>query len=65
MAAYSASNIVVTVSEVTTTNANGQAAIIGSNSLNSTARAVGQSVMLPSGPQTLPAGSSLIGGEGI
>jgi Flp pilus assembly protein TadG len=46
VAPYSASGMVVTISEITT-NAAGQATIAWSDSLNGTAHAVGQSVTLP------------------
>ena len=51
MAPYSASPIVVTVSEVTT-NSSGQGTITWSDSLNGTPRPVGQSVTLPTQIQT-------------
>lgn len=46
IAPYSTSNIVVTVSEVTT-NASGAATVTWSDSLNGTARTVGQAITLP------------------
>lgn len=60
MAPYSASNMVVTVSEVTT-DANSNATITWSCALNGSAHAVGASVTLPSG-LTQPS-ISLIWGE--
>lgn len=51
IAPYSASNIVVTVSEVTT-NASGNATVTWSDSLNGTPRSVGQVITLPSSLQT-------------
>ncbi len=57
---YSTSGVTVTVSEVST-DANGNATITWSDSLNGTARTVGQSVTLPSDLQT--ANISLIWGE--
>jgi len=47
IAPYSASNLIVTVSEVST-NASGSATVTWSNSLNGTARTVGQAMTLPS-----------------
>jgi Flp pilus assembly protein TadG len=61
IAPYSASNLVVTVSEVST-DANGNATVTWSQSLNGTARPVGQAMTLPSslaGQKTI----SLILGE--
>jgi Flp pilus assembly protein TadG len=46
IAPYSATNIVLTVSEVTT-NASGTATVTWSDSLHGTARPVGQSIILP------------------
>lgn len=57
---YSASNMVVTLSEITT-NANGQGTITWSASLNGTARTVGSSVTLPTALKT--ANISLLWGE--
>jgi Flp pilus assembly protein TadG len=57
---YPSSNMVVTVSEVTT-NSKGQGSITWSCSLNGTPRAVGQSITLPTALQT--ASISLIWGE--
>jgi Flp pilus assembly protein TadG len=60
VAPYSAANMIMTVSEVTT-NSNGQGTITWSCSLNGTPRAVGSSVTLPANLQT--ADISLIWGE--
>ncbi len=60
IAPYSSSNIVVTVSEVSV-DANGNATIIWSDSLNGTARNVGQPVTLPA--QVNTPNNSLIWGE--
>ncbi len=60
VAPYSASNMVVTVSEVTT-DGSGQGTITWSDSLNGTAHAQGQSVTLPTALQT--PNISLIWGE--
>jgi Flp pilus assembly protein TadG len=57
---YSAANMVVTVSEVTT-NSHGQATVVWSDSLNGTARTVGSSVTLPTKLQQ--ANITLIFGE--
>jgi len=51
VAPYSAANMVVTVSEITT-NASGQGSITWSDSLNGTAHPVGQLVNLPTNLQT-------------
>lgn len=60
---YSASNMTVTVSEITTTNGNGAATVTWSCSLNGTARSTGSSYTLPTALQTLPVSTSLILGE--
>ena len=61
---YSASNMTVVVSEVTTTNSTGSAKVTWSAAANSgSARTVGSPVTLPSALQTLPTGTSLILGE--
>lgn len=59
---YSASGMIVTLSEVSPTNASGKGTITWSCSLNGTARAVGSSVTLPTGLQT-PSGVSIMWGE--
>jgi Flp pilus assembly protein TadG len=64
MAPYSANTMIVVVSEVTTTNASGAAAVTWSAASNgATARTVGSSVTLPDALHTLPTGTSLILGE--
>ena len=60
MAPYSTKPFAVTVSEVTV-DANGNATVTWSDTLNGTARSVGQSVTLPAG-MNVP-GASLIWGE--
>jgi Flp pilus assembly protein TadG len=60
---YSAANMTVTVSEVTTTNANGAATVTWSASNVGSGRTVGSSVTLPTALQTVPSGTSLIWGE--
>jgi Flp pilus assembly protein TadG len=60
VAPYSASSMVVTISEVTT-NSGGQGTITWSDSLNGTAHTVGASVTLPAALQI--ANTSLIWGE--
>jgi len=60
VAPYSASGMVVTISEITT-NASGQGTITWSDSLNGTAHTVGQSVTLPTALQI--ANTSLIWSE--
>jgi Flp pilus assembly protein TadG len=60
VAPYSASNMVVTISEITT-NSGGQGTITWSDSLNGTAHTVGQSVALPAALQI--ANTSMIWGE--
>jgi Flp pilus assembly protein TadG len=60
MAPYPTQTFSVTVSEVTV-DANGNATIAWSDSLNGTARAVGQPITLPAGMNT--PGASLIWGE--
>jgi Flp pilus assembly protein TadG len=59
---YSSAGMVVTLSEVAATNANGQGTITWSCSLNGTARATGATVTLPTNLQT-PSGVSIIWGE--
>ncbi len=63
MAPYSANNMTVVVSEVTTTNASGSATVTWSAASGGQARAVNSPVILPVALQTLPAGTSLIFGE--
>ncbi len=60
---YSANNMAVTVSEITTTNGNGTATVTWSCTLNGAKRAIGAPYTLPTALQTLPAGTSLILGE--
>lgn len=62
MAPYSATNIVVTLSEVNPTNASGQGTIAWSCSLNGTARTYNSTVTLPTNLQT-PTNVSIIWGE--
>jgi Flp pilus assembly protein TadG len=62
MSPYTTSSMVVTLSEVSPTNASGQGTITWSCSLNGTARTVGSSVTLPTSLQT-PSGVSIIWGE--
>jgi Flp pilus assembly protein TadG len=52
VAPYSSSSMIVTLSQVTPTNANGQGTIAWSCSLNGTARTVGATVTLPTNLQT-------------
>lgn len=59
---YSATNMVVTVSEVTTTNSSGAAKVTWSAS-NGTPRTAGTSITLPTALQTLPSGTSLLWSE--
>jgi Flp pilus assembly protein TadG len=59
---YSSAGMIVTLSEVAPTNANGQGTISWSCSLNGTARAQGATVTLPTNLQT-PSGVSIIWGE--
>ncbi len=63
VAPYSAANMTVTVSEITTTNGSGAAQVTWSASNGGTGRAVGSSVTLPAALQTLPTGTALILGE--
>jgi Flp pilus assembly protein TadG len=63
VAPYSSANMVVTLSEITTTNATGSATVTWSCSLNGTARSTGSSYTLPTALQTLPSGTSIILGE--
>jgi Flp pilus assembly protein TadG len=60
---YSANNMVVTVSEITTTNNAGAATVTWSCSLHGTKRTAGSAFTLPASMQTLPSGTSLILGE--
>lgn len=60
---YSATNMTVMVSEVTTTNSTGSAKVTWSAANSGSARAAGSSITLPSALQTLPTGTSLIFGE--
>jgi Flp pilus assembly protein TadG len=62
VAPYSSSGMIVTLSEVSPTNAYGKGSITWSCSLHGTPRTVGQSVTLPTSLQT-PSGLSLIWGE--
>ncbi len=62
MTPYTTNNMVVTLSEVSATNASGQGTITWSCSLNGTARTVGSSVTLPTNLQT-PSGVSILWGE--
>ncbi|MGD0023350.1 MAG: TadE/TadG family type IV pilus assembly protein [Xanthobacteraceae bacterium] len=62
VAPYASSSMVVTVSEVSPTNASGQGTITWSCSLNGTARTVGSSVTLPTKLQT-PSNESVLWGE--
>jgi Flp pilus assembly protein TadG len=62
VAPYSATNLVVTLSQVSPTNSSGQGTIAWSCSLNGTAHTVGASVTLPTKLQT-PSGVSIIWGE--
>jgi Flp pilus assembly protein TadG len=59
---YSSTNMVVTLSEVSSTNSSGQGTITWSCSLNGTARTTGATVTLPTNLQT-PSGVSIIWGE--
>ena len=63
MAPYSADNMTVTVSEVTTTDAKGDAQVTWSAANSGNGRAVGSSVTLPTALQTLPKNTALILGE--
>jgi Flp pilus assembly protein TadG len=63
VAPYSANNMTVTVSEVTTTDANGNAKVTWSAANSGNGRTVGSSVTLPPALQTLPANTALILGE--
>ncbi len=62
VAPYSSAGMIVTVSQVNPTNANGQGTIAWSCSLNGTARTTGSTVTLPTNLQT-PSGVSIIWGE--
>ena len=62
MAPYSSAGMIVTLSQVNPTNANGQGTIAWSCSLNGTARTVGTTVTLPTSLQT-ESGVSIIWGE--
>jgi Flp pilus assembly protein TadG len=63
VAPYSAANMIVTISEITTTNSTGSATVTWSCSLNGTARTTGSSYTLPTALDTLPSGTSVILGE--
>jgi Flp pilus assembly protein TadG len=63
VAPYSANNMTVTVSEVTTTDANGDAQVTWSAANSGNGRTVGSSVTLPTALQTLPKNTKLILGE--
>jgi Flp pilus assembly protein TadG len=60
---YSANNMTVIVSEITTINASGSATVTWSAANSGNARTVGSPITLPSALQTLPTGTSLIFGE--
>jgi Flp pilus assembly protein TadG len=60
---YSSANMVVTVSEVTTTNSSGAATITWSASSGGTPRTAGSSITLPPSLRTLPSGTSMLWGE--
>lgn len=60
---YPSTQMVVVVSEITTTNSTGSATVTWSCSLNGTARTPGSSFTLPNSMQTLPSGTALIFGE--
>jgi Flp pilus assembly protein TadG len=62
IAPYASANMVVTLSEVSPTNASGQGTITWSCSLNGTARSIGSTVTLPNKLQT-PSNVSIIWGE--
>ncbi len=62
VAPYSSTGMIVTLSEVSPTNASGQGTITWSCSLNGTARTVGATVTLPTNLQT-ESGVSIIWGE--
>jgi Flp pilus assembly protein TadG len=63
MAPYSSNNMTVTVSEVTTTDGNGDAQVTWSAANSGNGRTVGSSVTLPTALQTLPKNTALILGE--
>jgi Flp pilus assembly protein TadG len=63
VAPYSSNNMIVTVSEVTTTNASGAAQVTWSAANSGNGRTVGSSVTLPQALQALPSGTALILGE--
>jgi Flp pilus assembly protein TadG len=63
VAPYSADNMTVVVSEVTTTDGNGDAQVTWSAANTGNGRVVGSSVTLPNALQTLPKSTSLILGE--
>jgi Flp pilus assembly protein TadG len=62
VAPYPSAGIIVTISQVNPSNANGQGTIAWSCSLNGTARTAGSTVTLPTNLQT-PSGVSIIFGE--
>lgn len=63
MTPYAANNIVVTVSELETTNGNSSATVQWSCSLNGTPRTAGSSFPLPTAMQSLPTGTYVLLGE--
>jgi Flp pilus assembly protein TadG len=63
VAPFSTANMVVTVSEVTTTNNSGAAQVTWSAANSGNGRTVGSSVTLPTALQSLPSGTALILGE--
>ncbi len=63
VAPYSANTMTVTVSEVTTTDARGDAQVTWSAANTGNGRAVGSPVTLPTALQTLPTNTALILGE--
>jgi Flp pilus assembly protein TadG len=60
---YSSSNMVVTLSELTTTNSQGAATVTWSAASGGSPRTQGSSLTLPPSLRTLPSGTSLIWGE--
>jgi Flp pilus assembly protein TadG len=59
---YSPTNMIVTVSELTTTNSSGSATVTWSAS-NGTPRTAGSTLTLPTALRTLPSGTSFLWGE--